>query len=205
MAYRHKIRTIVVEDEEQNLNSICNKIVSLDDSFEIAGKAVNGLDALQKIEEVRPQVLFTDISMPVMGGMELIRRVRQSCPSIIIVIISGYSDFVYAQGAIKYGVFNYLLKPLENDMLLETLVDIRQNLSFAGPKSGTSHIPKIISFWRITETSFWSWRYVLEISYMIHRMKMFSGFIQSRPAVCRGVRLWRNFAGEKNGLSRMNM
>jgi YesN/AraC family two-component response regulator len=125
MTYRYEIRTIVVEDEEQNLNSICNKIVSLDNSFKIVGKAVNGQEALQKIEEIRPQVLFTDISMPVMGGMELIRRVRQSCPSIIIVIISGYSDFAYAQGAIKYGVFNYLLKPLESDALLETLVDIR--------------------------------------------------------------------------------
>lgn len=132
MTYRYEIRTIVVEDEEQNLNSICNKIVSLDNSFKIVGKAVNGQEALQKIEEIRPQVLFTDISMPVMGGMELIRRVRQSCPSIIIVNISGYSDFAYAQGAIKYGVFNYLLKPLESDALLETLVDIRQNLSVAG-------------------------------------------------------------------------
>ncbi len=88
MTYRYEIRTIVVEDEEQNLNSICNKIVSLDNSFKIVGKAVNGQEALQKIEEIRPQVLFTDISMPVMGGMELIRRVRQSCPSKLATPIS---------------------------------------------------------------------------------------------------------------------
>lgn len=123
-----KIRAIVVEDEEKILDLICNKILSLDDSFEIIGKAGNGQDAIEKIEELRPQIVFTDISMPVMNGMELIKQIRQMSPNTVIVIISGYSDFEYAQQAIRYGVFNYLLKPLEDDALMETLFDIKKSL-----------------------------------------------------------------------------
>lgn len=124
---------MVVEDEEKILNNICMRIESLDDAFEIVARAENGQEAIDKIEQFRPQVVFTDISMPVMGGMELIRRIRQVNPSTVIVIISGYSDFTYAREAIKYSVFNYLLKPLEDEALAETLFDIRQRLSYLGP------------------------------------------------------------------------
>lgn len=132
MLNKNKIRTIVIEDEEKILNNICGKIKELDESFEIVAKAQNGSEALEKIEEFRPQVVFTDICMPVMGGMEMIKRIRQLIPSTVIVIISGYSDFSYAQEAIRYSVFNYLLKPLEKDELLETLFDIKQCLAFQG-------------------------------------------------------------------------
>ena len=77
----------------------------------------------------------TDISMPVMGGMELIKAVRDNYPSTVIVIVSGYSDFAYAQQAIRYGVSNYLLKPLENDSLIETLFDIKKSLSYFAARS----------------------------------------------------------------------
>ena len=124
---------MVVEDEEKILNNICTRIESLDNAFEIVARAENGQEAIDRIEQFRPQVVFTDISMPVMGGMELIRRIRQVNPSTVIVIISGYSDFTYAREAIKYSVFNYLLKPLEDEALAETLFDIRQRLSYLGP------------------------------------------------------------------------
>lgn len=132
MTDKIKIRTIIVEDEEKILNNICSRIESLDDTFEIVAKARNGKEALEKIDLFRPQVVFTDISMPVMGGMELIRRIRQIHPSTVIVIISGYSDFSYAQEAIRYSVFNYLLKPVEDEVLADTLLDIRQSVSYLG-------------------------------------------------------------------------
>lgn len=125
----HKIRTLVVEDEEKIAVSICNKIQAVDPMFEIIGRASNGEEALKQIRECCPQVVFTDIAMPVMDGIELSRQIRSSNPNIMIVVISGYSDFTYAQQAIKYGVFNYLLKPLEEDALLETLFDIKKSLA----------------------------------------------------------------------------
>lgn len=125
-----KIRTVVVEDEIKILEHICRKIVELDDAFEIVGKAQNGLEAIELIERLRPQAVFTDISMPVMNGMEMIQKIRRLSPKTMIVIISGYSDFAYAQQAIRYGVSNYLLKPLENDLLIETLFDIKKNVFY---------------------------------------------------------------------------
>ena len=133
MTDKNRIKTMVVEDEEKILNNICMRIESLDDAFEIVARAENGKEALDKIEQFRPQVVFTDISMPVMGGMELIKKIRQINPSTVIVIVSGYSDFTYAREAIKYSVFNYLLKPLEDEALVETLFDIRQRLAYLGP------------------------------------------------------------------------
>lgn len=127
--YRYKIRTLVVEDEEKIAASICGKISSLDEDFMIVGQAANGKEALEKIEIFHPQVVFTDISMPEMDGMELAKQIRKSSPNMVIVIISGYSDFSYARQSIKYGVFNYLLKPLKEDELLETMFDIKKSLS----------------------------------------------------------------------------
>ena len=132
---RGTIKTIVVEDEVKILSNICSKICQLDPTFEIVGTAVDGREALEKIDLLRPQVVFTDISMPVMGGMELIKAVRDNYPSTVIVIVSGYSDFAYAQQAIRYGVSNYLLKPLENDSLIETLFDIKKSLSYFAARS----------------------------------------------------------------------
>lgn len=126
---KNEIRTLVVEDEEKIASSICNKISSLDGDFVIVGQAFNGKEALELIELFHPHVVFTDIAMPEMDGMELSRQIRKISPSTIIVIISGYSDFGYAQQSIKYGVFNYLLKPLQDDALLETMFDIKKSLS----------------------------------------------------------------------------
>lgn len=126
---RGKIKTLVVEDEPKIAEGICGKITSLDDDFAVVGKAYNGKEALAKIEELNPHVVFTDIAMPEMDGMELVREIRKRNPNMIIVIVSGYSDFSYAQKAIRYGVFNYLLKPLQEDSLLETMFDIKKRLS----------------------------------------------------------------------------
>lgn len=130
----YKIKTLVVEDEKKILNYICNKIVQLDDAFEIIDTAYNGQEAMDKIVKHRPHVVFTDISMPVMGGMELIKKIRHINPHTIIVIISGYSEFSYAQQAMRYGITNYLLKPLEHNLLAEALFDIKKSLSYVSSR-----------------------------------------------------------------------
>ena len=62
--------------------------------------------------EHRPDILFSDIKMPFMTGLELAEMVKKVSPETVIIIFSGYSDFEYARGAIKYGAFDYLLKPV---------------------------------------------------------------------------------------------
>lgn len=128
------IKAIVVEDELKIGTYIKHKIEYLDPSVTVAALAENGKQALNLIEEHQPQVVFTDISMPVMDGLELSRIIKNTYPGMIVVIISGYSDFSYAQKAIKYGIFNYILKPLEDEKLLDVLFDIKKNLAYTNAK-----------------------------------------------------------------------
>lgn len=123
------IKAVIVEDERKIAENIKNKIETLDAEFKVTALAENGQMALESIEINMPQVVFTDISMPVMNGLELARRIQERFPNVVVVIISGYSDFEYAQSAIRHGVFNYLLKPIEDEMLRETLADIKKQLS----------------------------------------------------------------------------
>lgn len=124
------VKAIVVEDEEKIGKYISHKITSLDSDVLVVGQAQNGKEALALIETCRPQIVFTDISMPVMDGLELARVIRNGYPGILVVIISGYSEFSYAQKAIQYGVFNYILKPIEDRELSDVLYDIKKSLVY---------------------------------------------------------------------------
>lgn len=86
-------------------------------------KAANGKAALELFYELRPDILITDIKMPVMDGIELITKVRKTDPELPIIILTSYSEFSYARDAIKYGVTEYVLKTeitteLMNELLL---------------------------------------------------------------------------------------
>lgn len=121
-------KVIVAEDEKFILNNTVNKIYQAGMGFEVAAATQNGKLALEKIEEISPDVLITDIRMPVMDGLELIKNVALNFPYIKIIIISGYSDFEYAKQAIKYGVKDYLLKPLDLEELKAALQRIQISL-----------------------------------------------------------------------------
>lgn len=114
-------RVIVVEDEERILNNIARKIDESNLGFRVVGKALTGKQALTLVDELTPDVIFTDIKMPVMDGLELIEHLYFRYPYIKTVIISGYADFEYAQRAIIYEVKGYLLKPVDNEALMEIL------------------------------------------------------------------------------------
>ena len=128
------IHAVIVEDEPKIGMYIKDKIEALDVTIRVEAVAENGKEALQIIKEKQPQVVFTDISMPVLDGLELAKIVKSTYPGILVVIISGYSDFSYAQQALRYGVFDYLLKPLEDEKLQELLFDIHKTLFYAKVK-----------------------------------------------------------------------
>ena len=128
------IKAVVVEDEVKLGTYISSKIEIMEPLISVVGMAGDGRSALELIEKHHPQVVFTDISMPVMDGLELARRIKYSYPGMVVVIISGYSDFAYAQQAIQYGVFNYLLKPVEDEKLSDVLYDLRKSLAHSYSK-----------------------------------------------------------------------
>lgn len=121
-------KVVAVEDEELILNSLVKKIHSADMGFKVVGSAQDGRKALELIDQLSPDVLITDIRMPVMDGLELIKTVNARYPHILKVVVSGFDEFAYAQQALKYDVKDYLLKPLKKEALTEALNKIRISL-----------------------------------------------------------------------------
>ena len=107
------IYTVVVADDEEELReSVCSMIPWETLGFQLVGDANNGLDALELVEKLEPDLLLTDIRMPFISGIELARQVREIRPSMNIAFLSGYDDFEYAKQAIQYNIISYMLKPL---------------------------------------------------------------------------------------------
>ncbi|MBC8081487.1 MAG: response regulator [Gorillibacterium sp.] len=96
--------------------------------FQIAATASNGLDALNLLQFTNCHLLITDIRMPLIEGLELIRRAKEMKPKLKVLVISGYNDFAYAKQAITYGVKDYMLKPIVQDELVKNLIDIKLEL-----------------------------------------------------------------------------
>lgn len=115
------VKIIVVEDEEILLENMYRKIAAVSPDFEIIGRAYNGKEALEQIRKEQPDIVFTDIRMPVMDGLELAGVLNREYPEIHVVIVSGYDDFEYARRALTYRVHDYLLKPLKAEELEKIL------------------------------------------------------------------------------------
>ncbi len=120
---------ILAEDEPPIRRNLIKKIEKLAPDFKLLGEASNGEQALSLVKELRPRVLFTDIRMPGMNGLELLEELRRLYPELLLVVISGYNEFDYAQHSIRQGVSDYLLKPVDPDLLNSTLGRMRKVLT----------------------------------------------------------------------------
>ena len=96
--------------------------------FMLAGEAPDGEMALSMLQDIKPDILITDIRMPFMDGLELCRVVSASMPWMYIIILSGYDDFAYAREAISLGVKEYLLKPVSGQELMQVLGRIAERI-----------------------------------------------------------------------------
>lgn len=121
-------RIMLVDDEEEVRTSIIKKIDWHSVGFDVVGDAENGEDALEKIEILEPDVIITDIRMPYMDGLKLTEKLHQRFPSIKVIIFSGFDDFEYAKEAIRQGVIEYILKPVNSEEMTAILRKVKENL-----------------------------------------------------------------------------
>lgn len=123
------MKILIVEDEPVIRKSLATIIERLRPDYEIIGEAREGQEALNIIYAKRPDVVFTDIRMPGISGLELAKELSIQYPMIKVVILSGYADFEYARAAIESRVVSYLLKPIKIKELKATLEAISESLS----------------------------------------------------------------------------
>ena len=121
-------RLMVVEDEDMIRRGIVNSVPWESLGFIVVAESSNGKAALEQLEKIQVDVLLTDIKMPVMGGTELSKIVRQRYPNIEIIILSGFAEFEYARQAISFRTFEYLLKPVNKKKLLEAFTALKESM-----------------------------------------------------------------------------
>lgn len=137
------METVFIADDEQNIREGLKCIVdwqALD--FEICGEASNGEDTLQAILKQNPSLVLLDIRMPKLYGTDIIRIAREKGYKGKFIILSGYSDFTYAQIAIRYNVDFYLTKPIDENELQQALEKIKDTLQMEHSKSDNINLYK---------------------------------------------------------------
>ncbi|MDO4284017.1 MAG: response regulator [Eubacteriales bacterium] len=125
-------KVVFTDDEILTREAVAANTPWEESGFLLAGTAENGREAIALIEKERPQLLITDICMPVMDGLELAAHVRTHFPEMKVIILSGYDEFEYAKKALQYGVSEYILKPITSAELSEELRKIREQLDAEG-------------------------------------------------------------------------
>lgn len=121
------ITILIADDEKLERNGIKFLLKREQEELEIL-EAINGKDAAGILQKKQVDILFSDIKMPYMTGLELAKAARELQPEIEIVIFSGYNDFSYAKEALHYGVVDYVLKPVDPGEFHKTYCSVRDHI-----------------------------------------------------------------------------
>ena len=121
-------KVFIVDDESLVITSMKSCVNWEELGFSVIGEANDGISAHEMIIELKPDIVFADIRMPGMSGLELIKKVYDQNQNIFFVIISGYAEFAYVQKALSYGVLGYCLKPFDENEITFLLARAREEL-----------------------------------------------------------------------------
>lgn len=116
-------KVVVVEDDKIIRRGICEAIPWEENGFIVAGEASDGELGLELIEREQPHVVISDINMPFLNGLDMVRMLKEKTPDTRFIFLTGYEDFAYAQQAIQLKAFDYLVKPVDTLELLQKAKD----------------------------------------------------------------------------------
>ena len=121
-------RVMLIDDERAVRKLMLNSIdwASLD--MEVVGEAESGIEAINVIDDMRPDIAFVDISMPFMDGIEFTELATARYPNLVIIIMTAFDKFEYARKCVSLPVFEYMLKPMVRAEVMETLEKVRKRL-----------------------------------------------------------------------------
>ena len=119
---------MIVDDEEIEREGMAQFIPWEQFGVEMVGTARNGAEGMEKIESLQPDIVLTDIKMPVMDGIELIRKGRELFPNVEWIVLSGYGEYEFTSRAMEQGIRYYLLKPCDEDQIGEVLAKVKEGM-----------------------------------------------------------------------------
>lgn len=122
-------KILIVDDESVFRKGLRKMITSLEGNWEVVGEATDGYDALDKLAELSPEVLLTDIRMPRMDGIQLQQMAGGRFKDLMTVVVSGYDEFAYVQQSMRQGAKDYLMKPVERQELGRVLERLGRELA----------------------------------------------------------------------------
>lgn len=122
------MRIIIVEDEIRIRKGLVNLIQKISKNYSVVGEADNGKKGIELVLQLQPDLIITDIQMPIMNGLEMLNYFYEQQIMPKTIILSAYSEFSYAQRAIRFGVNEYLIKPIMVDELTNALKSVEQQL-----------------------------------------------------------------------------
>lgn len=110
-------RVIIVDDEHLIRSSLAKKINEIGPEFAVSGTAANGKQALEWLEAHYADICVTDVSMPILNGLELIDEIKRRYPWMHCIVVSSYDDFAFVRQSLQQGAIDYILKPIEQSVL----------------------------------------------------------------------------------------
>jgi YesN/AraC family two-component response regulator len=125
-----KLKVLIVDDEYLIRNLLKLRINWQDYGMEVIGEATNTSEALDMVDEYMPDIIFSDICMPFMDGIEFSRIVLERFSNVKIVILTGHEEFEYARRSVKVGVFDFILKPINAQEIGNLLSEIKVKIEY---------------------------------------------------------------------------
>ena len=121
-------KLLIVDDEKIEREGMAELIPWGSYGIELAGTAWNGQDGYEQVLKVHPDIVMTDIKMPVMDGLELIRRLKEEFPDIEVIVLSGYGEYEYTSQAMELGIKYYILKPCDEERMLPVIEKVKEEI-----------------------------------------------------------------------------
>ena len=122
------LKVMIVDDEEMIRRGLRDIVDWKEYGYTVCCDAADGEDGYQKALVYQPDLIITDIKMPIADGLQMMTKLRENCFETEFILLTGYAEFEYAQKALQLGAKSYILKPIDEEELVKTLIEAREEI-----------------------------------------------------------------------------